>query len=126
VTASAATAPSSAAASPATALAGERQICGANRNPERADTCGKPQHDKPADKSFADPAHDVIPSPKRPFLWRTANAILMRAFRSLRNCDAALHRGNEIGGRSISPDRYATGYGGNQIAGCGSNHDHVR
>jgi len=38
VTASAATTPSSAAASPATALAGERQIRGANRNPERADT----------------------------------------------------------------------------------------
>jgi len=55
VTASAATTPSSAAASPATALAGERQIRGANRNPERADTCGKPRHDKPADKSFADP-----------------------------------------------------------------------
>jgi len=53
--ASAATTPSSAAASPATALAGERQIRGANRNPERADSCGKPRHDKPADKSFADP-----------------------------------------------------------------------
>jgi hypothetical protein len=35
----------------------------------------------------------MFPSPKRRFPLRTANAVLMRAFRHLRDCDAALHRG---------------------------------
>ena len=54
----------SASAASTTAALGKRDICSAkwraNRNPERADTCGKSQDDKPADKLFADPAHDVF------------------------------------------------------------------
>jgi hypothetical protein len=59
----ASTAETVAAASSATATAlasRERQICRANRNPERADTRGKSQDNKPPDKFFADPAHDVF------------------------------------------------------------------
>jgi hypothetical protein len=48
----------------ASAALGKRDICSAkwraNRKPERADTCGKSQDDKPADKFFADPAHGVF------------------------------------------------------------------
>jgi hypothetical protein len=54
----------SASAASTNAALGKRDICSAkwraNRNPERADTCGKSQDDKPADKLFADPAHDVF------------------------------------------------------------------
>jgi hypothetical protein len=104
----AATAPATTAPATATATAatfGERHICRAKSNPERADACGKsqdnkPGDDKPADKLIADPAHDVIPSPKRRFLRRSGNAVLMRTFRHLRDCDAALHRRR---GRSLDP-----------------------
>jgi hypothetical protein len=73
--ASSASSASSARAFAAAFASRERQIGRANRNPERADACGKSQDNKPADKFFADPAHDVIPSPKRHFLWRTSGAL---------------------------------------------------
>jgi hypothetical protein len=56
-TASAAFTSATAARSPA--FGRERQIGRANGNPEGADTCGKSQDNKLADKPFADRAHDV-------------------------------------------------------------------
>ena len=100
--ASASAAPTVAAtpsASAATAVAGERQICATNRNPQRTETRGKsqyekPRHNKPGGKLFTDRTHDVFPShsfPRQQVFGRTANAIVLSAFRHLRDCDAALH-----------------------------------
>jgi hypothetical protein len=135
------------ARSPASAaLARERQIARANRKPERADTCGKSQDDKPADKLFADPAHDVIPSPKRHFLWRTTGAPPTPLWRAcsvtsatvmLRCTAEAADPGRNKLPATIWPrqssrlfSHFARSYGGNQIkqrTKCyGAHHDPVR
>jgi hypothetical protein len=56
-TSSSAAASTAAATTTSTAL-GERHICRAKCNPQRADTGGKSQDDKPGGKLFADQIHD--------------------------------------------------------------------
>jgi hypothetical protein len=93
----AASATSSAAASTAAATTtstalGERHIRRAKCNPQRTDTAGKSQDDKPSGKLFADRIHDFV------FPWKKAFPLAHRQrdcdarVPRLRNCDAALHR----------------------------------
>jgi hypothetical protein len=86
--AAAATTAAFTAAAP-TAL-GESHICRAKCNPQRADTGGKSQDDKPGGKLFADRIHESSPGKTFPLAHRQRDCDARVPL--LRNCDAALHR----------------------------------